>query len=679
MRRAALLAAALLAAGVGRAVAQDATEVDDLAQLLAAQDRREFDAGLMSREAQHPDSLVRMRAAMAMGNIGDSLALPILVRLLQDPDTTVGVEAAFALGRIGDRDAVPDLARQMELLPDSSRGPWPQELATALCRLGGPDADAAIAQQLHRHPADQAQNDEATTQALLDAWRLGRGSRTAALLPDYVRRSTGQWRENAVYSAGRLELPAAAPLLLDATSDDDATIRMWALRGLTAALADSAHLTHDAFVARIRSLLHDSVPGVRVNALRALATFADSSLVPYVTTKLIDRDPNVPVQAAATLGALGGSRAVAAIVLRLATPGTFALQRALLLGLAAAAPDSAVATVRPLMTDRDWRMRFMASEVLGAAGTPAARAAALTLTGDQDPRVVGGAFSALGQASAPGDSAVLAAARAHLSDADVVVRSAAIDLLGRERDPALVPALVGAYRLAVPDAEADARLSAVTALAGIWRSGDAARARVEQSFLAAVPRSGDYRVRRLVADLFGLDVERRYWTSVLPVETGRSAEDYREAVRRYLFGSPAEGSMLIVIETDHGVIDVQLDPFDAPLTVDNFVRLVDRRFFDNGRFHRVVPNFVIQDGDPRGDGNGGPGLAIRDEINRRRYDTGVIGMALSGPDTGGSQFFITLSPQPHLDGAFTAFGIVAGGLDVMQQIVQGDRIRRIYR
>ena len=111
----------------------------------------------------------------------------------------------------------------------------------------------------------------------------------------------------------------------------------------------------------------------------------------------------------------------------------------------------------------------------------------------------------------------------------------------------------------------------------------------------------------------------------------------------------------------------------------NFLRLVDRRFFDGSRWHRVVPNFVIQDGDPRGDGNGGPGWVIRDEIDRRRYDRGAVGMALSGPDTGGSQFFVTHSPQPHLDGGYTVFGQVVQGTDVLDQIVQGDRIRRITR
>jgi len=93
----------------------------------------------------------------------------------------------------------------------------------------------------------------------------------------------------------------------------------------------------------------------------------------------------------------------------------------------------------------------------------------------------------------------------------------------------------------------------------------------------------------------------------------------------------------------------------------------------------VVPNFVVQDGDPGGDGWGGPGFALRDENSRVRYSRGVVGMALSGPDTGGSQFFITHSPQPHLDGTYPVVGQVVEGMEVVDRIIQGDRIRTIRR
>jgi cyclophilin family peptidyl-prolyl cis-trans isomerase len=107
------------------------------------------------------------------------------------------------------------------------------------------------------------------------------------------------------------------------------------------------------------------------------------------------------------------------------------------------------------------------------------------------------------------------------------------------------------------------------------------------------------------------------------------------------------------------------------------VTLARRGFFDGLPIHRVVPDFVIQGGDPRGDGEGGPGFTIRDEINQRPYLRGTVGMALDWADTGGSQFFITHSPQPHLDAKYTVFGRVIAGMEIVDQIQQGDVIRRI--
>ena len=128
------------------------------------------------------------------------------------------------------------------------------------------------------------------------------------------------------------------------------------------------------------------------------------------------------------------------------------------------------------------------------------------------------------------------------------------------------------------------------------------------------------------------------------------------------------------LRTTRGVIVVRLWVDDAPRTAANFVALARKKFYDGLTFHRVVPDFVSQGGDPRGDGAGGPGYMIPCEISLRRYAEGVLGMALSGRDTGGSQFFFTHAPEPHLDGRYTAFGEVIAGLDVVTSLVEGDVI-----
>lgn len=658
--------------------AQDAGSAGDLGQLLSLEDRRQFDGAILQRAAQHPDAVVRVRAAMAMGRIGDRAATALLLPMLQDQDSIVRTETAFALGELGDRAAVPELAALVSRFPPNAQGELVIEVVTALAKLGGPEAERAMEGILDRHAATSSdRSDRATATVLAEAWRLGRRSSLNRFLPEYVRSARGDWRQHAVYSAGRLRVTAAASAMLDASTDSNATIRAYAARSLVAALADSGVIARDVYLSALRPLVNDADPQVRTNALRALASFADSALVPLVAARLTDRDPNVAIQAANTLDTLKGSRAAAILAERFPAGGSFGFRRAVLLALAHADAPRAIETGRAWRTDADWRNRAAYVEMLAVAATPAARQQLHEMAEDAEPRVVGFALNALDQTTSAGDTVVLALARARLASPDLGVRTAAIGLLAREKNPAWVREFTAAYRRAEADPENDARLAAVAALADIAGLSPAARADVEAQFLAAVPRSTDYIVRRAVAQRFGDAVARRYWGAVFPVETGRSVEEYRDIARRYILGQARPGA--VTIETERGNIVLQLFAYEAPLTVENFLRLADRRYFDGGRWHRVVPNFVIQDGDPRGDGSGGPGTVIRDEINRRRYDRGALGMALSGPDTGGSQYFITHSPQPHLDGGYTVFGHVVSGFDVLDLIVQGDRIRRIAR
>lgn len=131
------------------------------------------------------------------------------------------------------------------------------------------------------------------------------------------------------------------------------------------------------------------------------------------------------------------------------------------------------------------------------------------------------------------------------------------------------------------------------------------------------------------------------------------------------------------IETAKGKIEIELFDEDAPNTVDNFVKLAKDGFYDGLTFHRVIPNFVIQGGCPTGDGTGGPGYTIKCEINPRKHETGTLSMAHAGKDTGGSQFFVTHSPQPHLDGVHTVFGQVTDGMDVVNAVTPGDVMTKV--
>ena len=134
-----------------------------------------------------------------------------------------------------------------------------------------------------------------------------------------------------------------------------------------------------------------------------------------------------------------------------------------------------------------------------------------------------------------------------------------------------------------------------------------------------------------------------------------------------------------VIETEKGRIHVELFEKDAPGTVENFVKLIQEGFYDGLTFHRVIDDFVIQGGCPKGNGTGGPGYTIKCELenNPNKHERGSLSMAHAGRDTGGSQFFICHSPQPHLDGNHTVFGKVTEGLDVVDQIRAGDKMLKV--
>jgi cyclophilin family peptidyl-prolyl cis-trans isomerase/HEAT repeat protein len=649
----------------------DETTVGVLAALLAAADARRFDPAPLREALSHPDPAVRRQGALAAGRIGDGAAVDILLPALHDSVPTVQAAAAFALGLLQDARAIQPLFEMIQTSGQEAAAPQ-VEAVTAIAKIGGDDGARALAEVLASGSPNAA--NLVVDAALLEARRLG----TRAPLAELVRftdASASDTRWRALYSLARLRAKDGATPLVRALSDPDPQTRTVAARGVTKALLDSAKLDHQNAITALRRLLDDRDAHIRINALRALASFRDSALAAAVVPLVADRDIGVSVQAETTLGVLGGSRALEALRARLAS-SVFAYRRQALIAVAQADSAAGIAATSSAASDADWRWRGVAAEVYGAARAHDQLEAQLA---DPDGRVVAQALQMLQRIVPATDSTLPARARTLLTHADPAVRSVAADLLARQPTVDDVDRLVAAYTRAEGDPFNDARLSAVSALGAIAAASANGRVQVASKFVAVTRRPDDYLVRRLAADT--LPDTRDAWGPALPIVTGKTAADYRDVARRWLAPALTGTNPHVTLETDRGTLDIELLPAEAPLTVAAFLELVSRRYFDGTRWHRVVPNFVVQDGDPRGDGWGGPGagFAIRDEVNPVRYQAGTVGMALSGPNTGGSQYFITHSAQPHLDGIYTIFGRVVGGTVVLNAIGQGDRIRSIHR
>jgi cyclophilin family peptidyl-prolyl cis-trans isomerase len=339
-----------------------------------------------------------------------------------------------------------------------------------------------------------------------------------------------------------------------------------------------------------------------------------------------------------------------------------AIRAVALRALARVDPDVFIATLAGIEADPDWTVRAAEASALGSLPAERAMPRLTLLLQDRDVRVVPAAIAAVAEAKPPGlDKLLLDLLRAD----DFTVRSAAAAALGRLKTASAVPALLDAYKIAQADAAYGARAAILLALNAIEPS--TARQLARQAL-----NDPDWALRvraaMLLRDAGDTDVD----TAIRPAIAGRPVDTPEwQALVNPKFSPHA------FIETDKGEIEIELAVLDAPLTVDNFMTLARKGFFRGVAIHRVVPDFVVQDGDPRGDGEGGPGYTIRDEINQRPYLRGTVGMALDWEDTGGSQFFITHSPQPHLDARYTVFGHVVAGMDVVDRLAVGDIVRGV--
>jgi cyclophilin family peptidyl-prolyl cis-trans isomerase len=299
----------------------------------------------------------------------------------------------------------------------------------------------------------------------------------------------------------------------------------------------------------------------------------------------------------------------------------------------------------------------------GLSTFPAAQVNArlVELTGDHDARVRGPALRALASVGIPDLAERLFQT---LEADDLVVRATAAELIGDTRPVGGVEHLAAAYTRGAGDSAYAARAAALGALAKY--ATEEARA-VLRSGLEDKAWPVRLRAAELLRALGDADVE-----PALPAPLRQPASYFESAEFLHPAYSPHA-----FIETKKGTIEIELNLVEAPVASQSFIDLARIGFYNGMAIHRVVPNFVVQAGDPRGDGEGGPGFTIMDELSTLPYLRGTVGLALDWRDTGGSQLFITVSPQPHLDARYTVFGRAVNGLDVLDELSQWDVIERV--
>jgi cyclophilin family peptidyl-prolyl cis-trans isomerase/HEAT repeat protein len=676
-----------------------------------AEDQRRWDSELRNL-LSHANAAVRKRAALAAGRIGNENSISALTTLLQqDKDPTVRAMAAFAIGEVEsatganalvvtlkNTKTTPDVrARAIEALGKIAAA-LPREQEARKRELG-----AAILEALKSDAAYRPALDKQTILFGVTAALRAAPGNAGLVIAKFLTHSDARVRADAANALARLRLKDGNDQLRKLlTSDRDPVVRANAARVLGITEDKSSF---DALLARATD---DNDSRVRVSAIRGLASLKDSraaetllkraELLTQRSSEALSAETNEVLEIATTLGRLLAQKENQAVINWLRKASEALSRTAPEVELARVriapatylsdfgAPDAAKRKVQETIL-LNWRAASGIAAGLGeVAALPdtvsnkaeLASAAEALLRAMLDYRNSGLTINTLvavhSEYAIPDVLRALAAfkpqdlgtvARAQLNDSDVIVRSAAADVLG-DLPPSAenTSALIAAWPQATKDVLNDAALSILDALAK-QKTGTANDA------IKGALNSGDHLIKRRAAALLKTNGAGDFSSQIGTVQTRNTDADYRRALARIGRNPRA------VVTTSKGSFTIELLPDAAPLTVDNFVQLAQRDYYRNVTIHRVVPNFVIQDGDPRGDGNGGPGHQIRCEINQLLYDRAAVGMALSGKDTGGSQWFVTHSPQPHLDGGYTVFGRVVLGMDVVDKIVRGDIIQSI--
>jgi cyclophilin family peptidyl-prolyl cis-trans isomerase/HEAT repeat protein len=588
---------------------------------------------------QDPFASVRAQAAGVMASNVDPERLPLLSRYMNDGDARVREQVMLAAGRMGK----PGLRLAVHGLADST--PLVRQAAAWAVAHAGPEGFEALSRHLAR------ERSLAVRETLLaNLWRL-EGAPWQASAASYAGDSDVQLRRSAAYSLSRSSDKDARVAQRQLATDLEPVIRVTALRGFERGALDEKD------VATLETALGDDDWRVRTAACRALAVQDPVELSPEAVQGIVggfsSPHPHLAVsavEAAARQTQVG----TAAKLLEIVQGDEAWLASEALAALAQRDAPTAELVVKKWFESNDpWRRRAAARTASDLGPGFEMRAAA-----DAEPSVRLAWLSTLDEEATRERLDVLSELVKH--DPDPAVRANILSLLRSAEVTPGIEELLGFYASwssdLLPAARAEALIAAVSATPS---TEDRA------AIIALGLTDTDPAVAAMVINgVRSLDLE-----VALPAREPRHGEKWFEELAEWV-----NEPRWLDVSTDRGAFRIRLDLGAAPLTSREISDLAAEGFYDGLVFHRVVPNFVVQGGDPRGDGWGGPGFVLPDEPSLKPFDSWRVGVATSGPETGGCQLFVTLLPADHLTGHYTNIGEVVAGREVLTSLRVGDRI-----
>ena len=664
--RALLLSAAASIALASTPVTASKLPPDQAREIFLHEQSRNLEDGVLVELAGHRNASVRARAYRGLGRLQVVNLLPDLTKGLKDKDETVRFEAAFAIAQMFDPAAEPVL---LEWLDKEKSVAIRERMIEGLGKCGTETSIKTLISHMEGQEPTLAHSAAAALGAMgnrgVDMSSSGEGLRKA------LRSTDPELRWRAAFAVLRGKVRSSTSGLMGSLRRKDANTLIYSCRAVGAVGVRKMGT-------RLIPLFSHEDWRVRLESLKALGAIRSDFHVSQASLLLEDPNEHVRLAAIETMGKLAGGGGLGRTDF-LEETNDWRTRGALVKAKALGRGDGALLDVKICMKDPDWRIRLAAVEALALVKSEHALLLMESMVNDDSPQVATAVVSGL--SLFPQRHAV-ELLRPFLQSGDPAILTSAATAAGERYDLKAIRSLVTAYdKLQSPvDTEVmTAVLGAIGAILtatedddpiGELTDGDRA---LGAALLESALHDTDINVAAAAAQ--SLSMIRGELVEPAKKPTPRLPEmlDVDLAMELMSHGGPVTARIV----TNKGDVIIRLVSDEAPGTVSNFVRLAQNGYYSGLDFHRVVSDFVIQGGDPRGDGWGGPGYAIRCEINPLRYGRGMVGMALAGKDTGGSQFFITHSPQPHLDGRYTIFGQVIEGMDVVDRIQVGDRIDEI--